>query len=126
LADADTPHLPYRAAIDRYGKGGFAFAGMSHRGSLLCLPGGIWAWPVLCANDIDEAALTRAFAAASEIGIFLIGSGAEPWTMPDALRLRFHALNLNVEVMRTAPAVATYNILHGERRRVGAGLIAMD
>ena len=34
------------APIDAYGKGGFRFAGMSHRGSLLCLPSGIWAWPV--------------------------------------------------------------------------------
>ena len=34
------------APIEAYGKGGFRFAGMSHRGSLLCLPDGIWAWPV--------------------------------------------------------------------------------
>ena len=33
-------------AIDAYGEGGFRFAGMSHRGSLLCFPDGIWAWPV--------------------------------------------------------------------------------
>ena len=33
-------------AIDSYGRGGFRFAGMSHRGSLLCLPSGIYAWPV--------------------------------------------------------------------------------
>ena len=32
-----TPHLPRRAPIDAYGAGGFRFAGMSHRGSLLCL-----------------------------------------------------------------------------------------
>jgi uncharacterized protein len=126
LAGADTPHLPYPAAIDTHGKGGFGFAGMSHRGSLLCLPSGIWAWPVARAEDIDEAALAPVFAAASEIGLFMIGSGRERWMMPDALRLRFHALKLNVEVMRTGSAVSTYNILHGERRRVAAGLIAVE
>jgi uncharacterized protein len=77
-------------------------------------------------SDIDEAALAPVFAAASEIGLFLIGSGREPWIMPDALRLRFHALKLNVEVSRTGSAVATYNILHGEGRRVAAGLIAVE
>ncbi len=47
---ADDPHLPQAAAIEAYGKGGFRFAGMSHRGSILCLPAGIWAWPVIGAR----------------------------------------------------------------------------
>ena len=32
--------FPRPAPIEAYGKGGFRFAGMSHRGSLLCLPDG--------------------------------------------------------------------------------------
>ena len=35
---------PGRAPIDAYGNGGFRFADMSHRGSILCLPSGIYAW----------------------------------------------------------------------------------
>ena len=42
----EAPHLPRQALIDAHGGGGFRFAGMSHRGSLLCLPDGIWPWPV--------------------------------------------------------------------------------
>jgi uncharacterized protein len=126
LAGAETPHLPYPVPIDAYGKGGFSFAGMSHRGSLLCLPSGIRAWPVAYASEINEAMLEPVFAAAAEIGLFLIGSGGEPWVMPDALRLRFHALKLNVEVTRTGTAMSTYNILLGEGRRVAAGLIAVQ
>ena len=38
-------HLPQGAAIDAYGKGGFRFAGMSHRGSILCLPQGSGSGP---------------------------------------------------------------------------------
>jgi hypothetical protein len=34
-------HFPGRAPIDTYGNGGFRFADMSHRGSILCLPSGI-------------------------------------------------------------------------------------
>ena len=37
-------HFPGRAPIDAYGNGGFRFAGMSHRGSILCLPSGIHGW----------------------------------------------------------------------------------
>ena len=122
----DAPHLPQLATIEAYGKGGFRFAGMSHRGSLLCLPDGIWAWPVARGDDITETTLAPVFARLGDIGIFLIGSGREPWAMPDALRLRFHELKLNVEVARTGTAVSTYNILFGEGRRVAAGLIAVE
>ena len=74
----EAPHLPRPAPIDGYGKGGFRFAGMSHRGSLLCLPSGIWAWPVNAASEISEASLAQVFAEASEIGLFLLGTGVEP------------------------------------------------
>ena len=112
--------------IDGYGKGGFRFGGMSHRGSLLCLPSGIWAWRAAGPADISEVSLALVFAEAEAIGLFLLGSGRESWIMPDALFERFRALKINVEVARTGTAVSTYNILLGEGRRVAAGFIAVD
>ena len=122
----DRPHLPRRVPVEGYGKGGFRFEGMSHRGSLLCLPSGLWAWPVTQPADIGEAALALVFAESAEIDLFLLGIGRERWIMPDALFDRFRALKINVEVARTGSAVSTYNILLGEGRRVAAGLIAED
>ncbi len=120
------PHFPGRAPIDAYGKGGFRFAGMSHRGSLLCLPSGIWAWDVTAPNAIDDAALAPVFAEAREIELFLLGTGAAPWPLPEALRWRFRDHRIVVETMPTGPAVRTYNIVLGENRRAAAGLIAVD
>jgi uncharacterized protein len=120
------PHLPLRVPVDGYGKGGFRFGGMSHRGSLLCLPSGLWAWPVTQAAEIDEAALAPVFAEAGEIDLFLLGAGSHRWIMPDRLQERCRALKINVEAARTGSAVSTYNILLGEGRRVAAGLIAVD
>jgi uncharacterized protein len=122
----DRPHLPRRVPVDGYGKGGFRFGGMSHRGSLLCLPSGLWAWPVKQPAEIDEAALAVVFAEANEIDLFLLGVGVERWSIPDALHDRFRALKINVETARTGTAVSTYNILLGEGRRVAAGLIAVE
>jgi uncharacterized protein len=122
----ERPHLPRRVPIDGYGKGGFRFEGMSHRGSLLCLPSGLWAWPVALAAGISEAALAAVFAEAAEIDLFLLGIGRERWIMPDALFDRFRAFKINVEATRTGSAISTYNILLGEGRRVAAGLIAED
>lgn len=126
MADADRPHLPRRVPIDAYGKGGFSFGGMSHRGSLLCLPSGVWAWSAGWASEISEASLAQVFAEAADIGLFLLGIGHGRWIMPHALADRFQALKINVEVSRTGSAVSTYNILLGEGRQVAAGLIAVD
>jgi uncharacterized protein len=125
-AAADRPHLPRCVLIDGYGQGGFRFGGMSHRGSLLCLPSGLWAWPVTQAADIDMASFDPVFAEADAIGLFLLGAGHARWTMPDALFDRFHALKIGVEITRTGTAVSTYNLLLGEGRRVAAGFIAVD
>jgi uncharacterized protein len=121
---ADAPHLPRAAPIDAYGDGGFRFAGMSHRGSLLCFPDGIWAWPINDVSELTEAALSAVFDRAESLDFFLIGAGRDPWALPEDLRKRFRELALSVDAMATGAAVRTYNILLAENRRVGAGLIA--
>ena len=119
------PHLPRSAPIDAYGKGGFAFAGMSHRGSLLCLPDGIWAWEVTRPDQIDRYSLERVFAAANSIDTLIVGTGAELWLPPPDLRAALRAVRVVLDAMQTGPAIRTYNIMMGERRRVAAALIAV-
>jgi uncharacterized protein len=121
----DEPHLPHQVLIDAHGAGGFRFGGMSHRGSVLCLPQGIWAWPVVHAGDITNATLSRVFAAASDLDFFIIGSGTAPWRPPNELGERFHEAHVSLDTMTTGPAVRTYNVMLMEGRRVGAGLIAI-
>jgi uncharacterized protein len=125
-ADGAVPHLPQQAPIEGHGKGGFSFARMSHRGSLLCLPSGIWAWPVTRPHEITETTLAPVFEAAAAIDLFLVGAGRDPWALPRPLRERFKALAIAVEVTGTGSAVSTYNLLLGEGRLVGAGLIAVE
>ena len=122
----DAPHLPRAAPIDAYGHGGFRFAGMSHRGSLLCLPDGIWAWPVMTMSELTESALAPVFERAGAIDLFLIGAGRDPAALPEPLRARFRALSISVDCLATGAAAQTYNILLAENRRVGAGLIAVE
>jgi uncharacterized protein len=119
-------HLPRAAAIDAYGKGGFRFAGMSHRGSLLCLPDGIWASAVTSAGDIGLADLSLVFVPETVIDHFLIGTGKDSVMIAPSLRDAFHDRRIALEAMTTGAAVRTYNILFGERRRIGALLIVVD
>jgi uncharacterized protein len=123
---SDAPHLPRPALIEAYGNGGFRFGGMSHRGSLLCFPDGIWAWAVASIGDLTTASLQPAFARAAALDFFLIGGGRDPWVLPKRLKARFAEMSLSVDVMPTGAAVRTYNVLLAENRRVGVGLIAVD
>lgn len=121
----DTPHFPRAAPIDGYGKGGFAFADMSHRGSLLCLPDSIWTWDVTQPSQIDRYSLKRIFDAANAIDTLIIGTGTEVWIPPNELRSALRALKVVLDPMQTGPAIRTYNVMIGERRRVAAALIAV-
>jgi len=116
-------HYPYQAGIDAYGNGGFRFAGMSHRGSLLCLPEGMFAWDAAAPEDIDAAALSRALA--SSIEVLLIGTGDEIAPIPRALRQAFRDRGTTVEAIATGSAVRTYNVLLHENRSIGAALLAV-
>jgi uncharacterized protein len=121
----DAPHLPRSAPIEAYGKGGFAFADMSHRGSLLCLPDAIWAWPVTRPEEIDKYALEQVFAAANAIDTLIVGTGTGVWLPPAHLRQALRGVSIVLDAMQTGPAIRTYNIMMGERRRVAAALIAV-
>jgi uncharacterized protein len=122
----NAPHLPNPAPIEAYGNGGFRFGGISHRGSLLCLPDGIWAWPVVDVRDITTASLETVFARAADIHVFLIGAGRDPWRIPDRLRQHFRDAGISVDSMTTGAAAQTYNILLEEGRQAGAALIAVE
>jgi uncharacterized protein len=122
---SDAPHLPRSAPIEAYGKGGFAFAGMSHRGSLLCLPDAIWAWDVTAPAQIDKYSLQRIFDAANAIDTLIVGTGTNIWLPPADLRAALRTVHVVLDPMQTGPAIRTYNIMMGERRRVAAALIAV-
>ncbi len=124
--DADAPHLPRSAPIDAYGAGGFRFAEMSHRGSLLCLPDSMWAWAVTRPQEIDRYSLARVFEQASGIDTLIIGTGNDVWLPPQELREALRRLHVGIDAMQTGPAIRTYNIMVGERRRVAAALIAVS
>ena len=121
----EAPHLPRSAPIEAYGNGGFRFDSMSHRGSLLCLPDAIWAWPITRPEDIDRAALARVFANAPHIDTLIVGTGTGVWLPPADLRNALRRLHVGIDAMQTGPAIRTYNIMIGERRRVAAALIAV-
>jgi len=117
--------VPGRFQLDAYGNGGFRFADMSHRGSILALPSGIHAWEVTSPSAFTRAAFAKVFAEADALEVFLVGTGVEIAGFPPALRQAFREARIALDVMQTGPAARTYNVLVAENRRVGAALVAV-
>lgn len=127
MAEPEPPagFVPGRHAIEAYGRGGFRFAGMSHRGSILILPSGIRAWAVEDARTIKAADLAAVLREAPAVEFLLIGTGAAIVPLPDRLRLPFREAGISVDTMQTGAAARTYNVLLAEDRRVAAALVAV-
>ena len=117
---------PYQVQIDAYGNGGFRFAGMSHRGSLLCLPTGMHGWGVRSPEQLTLDSLQPVLDAAAEIDVLLIGLGADVAALPPGIREALRGQGIIVEAVATGGAVRTYNVLLGEKRAVAAALIAVN
>ncbi|EJF85648.1 Mth938-like domain-containing protein [Candidatus Bartonella washoeensis] len=118
-------HFPGRAPIDAYGNGGFRFADMSHRGSIICVPSGVYgidmARPVPTQKDIS-----RILEESDKIEVLLVGTGVELLPLPEELRALLWGQHISSDTMSTGAAVRTFNVLLAEDRAVAALLFAVE
>ncbi|MBO0905629.1 Mth938-like domain-containing protein [Jiella sonneratiae] len=117
-------HFPGRAPIEAYGNGGFRFASMSHRGSILCLPSGIYGWSASIGEPFSGERLDMVFE--EEIKFLLFGTGPDIRRLPAGLRERMKRAGISCDPMSTGAAVRTFNVMLSEGRPVGAALVAVD
>lgn len=120
-------YVPGRHLIDAYGGGGFRFADMSHKGSILLLPSGVSAWPAVSLAGVTPPSLKLLFAEPKgQVELLLIGTGTEMGVVSELLKSRLREAGIRLELMQTGAAARTYNILVGENRKVAVALIAVD
>jgi uncharacterized protein len=119
------PLLAGRAPIGAYGRGLFRTGGVQHRGSLLILPAGTFAWPVSTMEEVTADSLAPVLALGKTAGFLLLGTGAVQLFPDPALRQAFASAGLGLEAMDTGAACRTYNVLLGEERVFATALIAL-
>jgi uncharacterized protein len=119
-------YLNERVPIDAYGNGGFRFRDMSHRGSLLCLPSGVFGWKPDDGGQLELADFRAILDAPEGIGFVLLGTGDVQVFPPAEVRKAFVEAGIGLEPMTTGAAVRTYNVLLAEGRDVACALIAVD
>lgn len=111
--------------IEGYGAGGFRFAGMSHRGSLLVSPSGMRAISPVRVEELGAASLAPLLAEPrGVIDLLVLGTGQSLVPPPRALRELLRAAGIGIDPMATGHAVSTYNILLTEGRKVAAVFLA--
>lgn len=118
-------HFPGRPVIDAYGGGGFRFAGMSHKGSILALPSGVYGWDVT-ADALTPDDFAGVLRERNDIDLLIFGGGVSMLRPPRAVREAIAATGMMLDCMTTGAAVSTYNLLLEEKRKVAAALIAVE
>ena len=126
---ARAPFAPGSHPIAAHGGGAFAFAGMSHHGSILATPKGV--------RPIEATTRRRSRRADARVAVRRDRRGAgldrvprrsaraRRWrSVPKALREALREAGLRFEAMATGPALRVYNVMQSEDRRVAAALIA--
>lgn len=120
-----TPPIPEgRQMVERYGDGGFRISGTHWDGSVLVTPERTLPWPVAGLDQIGLDTLAPVLEG-EPLDLLLIGCGVKMALLPAALRRRLRDAGPSVDVMATAPACRTFNVLMAEQRRVAAALIAV-
>ena len=119
-------HLPQQVPIEAYGNGGFRFGGMSHKGSILCLPSGIWDWRVATVDDLDRESLSQVLEIGGAVTFLLLGTGRSLVRPAAGIRTMLQDAGVWLEPMDTGAAARTYNVLLAESRPVAAALIAVE
>jgi uncharacterized protein len=119
-------HYPEQVPVEAYGNGGFRFAGMSHKGSILLMPSGVFAWPVSEASGLTLDAMLAVLNKMSPPQFLLLGTGAAQVFPALDVRNAFLNAKIGLDVMSTGAAARTYNVLLAEKRPVAAALIAVE
>lgn len=119
-----TPIIPAdRQVIDTYSPGHFRVSNVLHGGAIIVFPDRTVAW-----DAVDFAGLTvdhfaPVVAADPRPQVLLLGSGARMQLLPSALRKTLREQGVVVDVMDSAAACRTYNVLLAEGRLVAAALL---
>ena len=112
------------ARVDSYDPAGFVIGGVRHLGAALCYQGLVLSWRGAgSAAGVSPASLSPLLLFAHRPELLVLGGG-ERMERPSAeLREWCAKQGMGMEVLDTANAVATYNVLAQEGRRVAGAFL---
>jgi uncharacterized protein len=113
--------------IYSYGDNQFNISGTIYEYNVVVFPQKVIPWNIKSFESFSINDILPLHSELNEIDILIIGCGFSHKTIPLSLKYDIKNLKnnspLNIEVMQTAAACRTYNVLLLEGRRIGAALI---
>lgn len=108
--------------VTAYGPGYVEINRQKHQGPILLMPeGSVLQWRITAFEQLDETAFAELLAFQPEV--VLLGTGSSQRFPHPRLAGPIAAARIGLDVMSTAAACRTYNILMAESRRVLAALL---
>ena len=105
--------------IEGYGPGFFRIGGEIWRGPVVACADRVEAWGGL--DDLDKVR-----ALAGQIDVLFVGTGTDIAPLPAEFRRVLEEAGVGVEMMASATACRSYNVLLSEGRRVAVALLPVD
>ena len=111
--------------IHGYGDNGFRISGTRHAGNVMVLPRMTVTWSP---PDLETLSLDDLVPLLGDTPppLFILGVGQAPMQLYPELAAQLKPKNISLEVMSTAAACRTWNVLMSEGREAAAGLIAVN
>ena len=107
--------------VTAYGPGFIEINKLRHASAVLLTPERVEPWPVAGFEALREADFERLRALAPDVA--LLGTGSRQRFPHPRLARALYEARIGLEVMTTAAACRTYNILMAEGRKVAAALL---
>ena len=111
--------------IHGYGDGGFRVSGERHAGSLFLLPRQAQSWTPPAQLDDLAAKDFLPLIDGADIPLLILGAGEAPMHPFTSLGNDLRAQGVAFEVLSTAAACRTWNVLMSEGRAAAAALVAL-
>lgn len=110
--------------VHGYGDGGFRVSQKRYEGDLFLHPRKVQPWVHVSLDSLNFAELKNYFGT-DPAPLFLLGVGEPPTHQYFELATDLKANGISLEIMSTAAACRTWNVLMTEGRNACAGLIAL-
>ena len=111
--------------INSYGKGGFRIAKKIVIGAQFVLQRQTLAWPISTEQDISADDLLNLLQD-TNVDLLVLGLGEYPQSLLPGIASALRNEGIKLEVMSTAAACRTWNVLLTEGRTAAAGLLTVE
>eukprot|EP01091_Cochliopodium_minus_P014454 TRINITY_DN4901_c0_g2_i1.p2 TRINITY_DN4901_c0_g2~~TRINITY_DN4901_c0_g2_i1.p2 ORF type:complete len:181 (-),score=47.08 TRINITY_DN4901_c0_g2_i1:65-607(-) len=114
--------------VEGYYPNGFKINGMDIYGSVILFPRGYFLWDMIDYQSLTFDSLKFFEIIVPKVDILLIGTGKnlEYDSKNDEISKKFKINGITTEFMSTPNAIATFNILMEEERKVGSAIITVE